>query len=439
MTTEKNNPRVMQGWAMYDWANSVYNLVITTAIFPIFYGKVTTSIDKVSGKLIDTVTFFGYQFTNTELYNYVFSLAYLIVVFTAPLLSGVADFTGNKKFFLKLFCYLGAVSCMCLFFFDVNFLEWSMLPVMLACVGFWGSLVFYNAYLPEIADPHLHDKLSAKGFTLGYIGSTLVLVLSLVALTFLKNSGFKAQHIFLIVGIWWIGFAQITYNRLPKALSRKTGGNPLTSGFKELMKVFKQVQKLTVLKKFLSSYFVYNCAVQTVLIVAVPYANKEIFPPGDKSGLIVSVIIIQLVAAVGAIVMSRLSKRIGNISVLKMTVFVWMFCCIGGYLIQTPTQFYFLAAFVGFLMGGIQSMSRSTFSKLLPETRDHASFFSFYDVSEKIGLVIGVFLFGFIEGITHDMRQSILLLIVLFALGFLLLLRINKHDAETLKKEELIA
>ena len=436
MTVEKNNPRVMQGWAMYDWANSVYNLVITTAIFPIFYGAQTTSIDKLTGKLIDTVSFLGYLFTNTELYNYVFSIAYLIVVFTAPLLSGVADYTGNKKFFLKLFCYLGAISCMCLFFFDKNHLEWSMLPVMLACVGFWGSLVFYNAYLPEIADPHLHDKLSAKGFTLGYIGSTLVLVLSLIAI---KAFHVPAPYIFVIVGLWWIGFAQITYVRLPKALTRKTGGHPLFNGFKEIMKVNKEIRKLSVLKKFLASYFVYNCAVQTVLIVAVPFANKEIFPPGDKSGLIVSVIIIQLVAAVGAMVMSRLSKRIGNISVLKMTVFVWMICCIGGYIIQTPYQFYFLAALVGFLMGGIQSMSRSTYSKLLPETRDHASFFSFYDVSEKIGLVIGVFLFGFIEGITHDMRQSILLLIVLFALGFLLLLRINKHDALTLKKEELTA
>lgn len=436
MTTEKNNLRVMQGWAMYDWANSVYNLVITTAIFPIFYAAQTSHIDSLSGEVIKTVSFLGYQFSNTELYNYVFALAYLIVVFTAPLLSGVADFTGNKKFFLKIFCYLGALSCMCLYFFDKNHLEWSMLPVLLACVGFWGSLVFYNAYLPEIADPHLHDKLSAKGFTLGYIGSTLVLVLSLIAI---KIFEVPAKYIFVIVGIWWIGFAQITYRRLPKSLARKSASNPLFSGFKEILKVNKEIMKLTVLKKFLASYFVYNCAVQTVLIVAVPFANSEIFKGEDKSGLIIAVIIIQLVAAVGAMVMSRLSSRIGNISVIKSTVFIWMLGCIIGYLIKTPTEFYFLAALIGFLMGGIQSMSRSTFAKLLPETNDHASFFSFYDVSEKIGLVIGVFLFGFIEGITHDMRQSILLLIVLFALGFLLLLRINKHDALTLKKEELVA
>ena len=438
MTVEKNNPRVMFGWAMYDWANSVYNLVITSAIFPIFYGIQTSSVDKITGKLIDTVSFFGYQLSNTVLYNYVFSLAYLIVVFTAPLLSGVADYSGNKKFFLKLFCYLGAISCLCLVFFDKNYLEWSMLPVMLACVGFWGSLVFYNAYLPEIADPHLHDKLSAKGFTLGYIGSTLVLILCLLALNMFKPA-FKAQHIFVIVGLWWVSFAQITYSRLPKSLSRKSGGNSLFNGFKEIIKVNKEIRKLTVLKKFLLSYFIYNCAVQTVLIVAVPFANKLIFTGDDKSGLIVAVIIIQLLAAVGAIFMSRLSKRIGNINVIKITVFLWVIGCICGYMIRTQNEFYFLAALIGFLMGGIQSMSRSTYSKLLPETRDHASYFSFYDVSEKIGLVIGVFLFGFIEGITHDMRQSILLLVVLFVFGFLLLLRINKHDAATLKKEELVA
>ncbi len=296
MNVEKNNPRVMQGWAMYDWANSVYNLVITTAIFPIFYAAQTSSINEVTGELIDTVTFFGYQFTNTQLYNYVFSAAYLIVVFTAPLLSGVADFTGNKKLFLKIFCYLGATSCMFLFFFDPAFLEWSMLPVMLACVGFWGSLVFYNAYLPEIADPHLHDKLSAKGFTLGYFGSTLLLVLSLIAI---KVLNVPAKYIFIVVGLWWIGFAQITYQRLPKSLVRKEGTRPLLNGFKEIMKVNKEIIKIVSLKKFLLAYFVYNCAVQTVMIVAVPFANKEIFPPGDKSGLIVAVIIIQLVAAVG--------------------------------------------------------------------------------------------------------------------------------------------
>jgi len=310
-----------------------------------------------------------------------------------------------------------------------------MLPVMLACVGFWGSLVFYNAYLPEIAEPNMHDKLSAKGFTFGYIGSTLVLVLSLIAI---KAFDVNVRYIFVIVGLWWTGFAQITYIRLPKSLAKRSSENPLFSGFKELSKVFKHIKTLTVLKKFLASYFVYNCAVQTVLIVAVPFANKEIFPPDDKSGLIIAVIIIQLLAAVGAIFLSRLSSKIGNIDVLRMTVFLWMIGCIGGYLIRTPVQFYFLAALIGFLMGGIQSMSRSTFSKLLPETRDHASYFSFYDVSEKIGLVIGVFLFGFIEGITHDMRQSILLLVTLFAIGFLLLWRINKKELAALKGSNLL-
>ncbi len=418
----------MNGWAMYDWANSVYNLVITAAVFPIFYAAQTSSIDKVTGKLMDTVTFLGHSFTNTELYNYVFSVAYLIVVFTAPLLSGVADFTGNKKFFLKLFCYIGSFSCIGLYFFDSSHLEWSMLPVMLACVGFWGSLVFYNAYLPEIADSHIHNQLSAKGFTLGYIGSTLVLVLCLVGLKVFK---IDARYIFVIVGLWWMGFAQITYLRLPKSRPQKSEGNPLKKGFLELLKVYRELKHLKVLKKFLSSYFVYNCAVQTLLIVAVPYANKEIFPPGDKSGLIVSVIIIQLVAAVGAFIMSRVSLRIGNFAVLKLTVFVWMFICLAGYLIRTPYQFYFLAATVGFLMGAIQSMSRSTFSKLLPVTDDHASYFSFYDVTEKIGLVLGVFLFGYIEGITHDMRQSILFLVFVFAIGFTLLLRIKNSALKT--------
>ncbi len=412
----------MFGWAMYDWANSVYNLVITTAIFPIFYASQTSHKTEGNGELYDQVSFWGYQFSNTELYNYVFSFAYLIVVFTAPILSGVADYSGNKKLFLKIFCYMGSMCCMTLFFFDGAHLEWSMFPVMLACVGFWGSLVFYNAYLPEIAEPAMHDKLSARGFSMGYIGSTLVLVLSLIAI---KVFDVNARYIFVVVGLWWAGFAQITYARLPKSPVLKTLKNPFLNGFRELKKVALEIKEQSVLKKYLISYFTYNCGVQTVLIVAVPFANKEIFTGDDKSGLIVAVIIIQLLAAVGAIFMSRLSGKIGNFNVIKATVFIWMIGCVAGYLIRTPVQFYFLAALIGFLMGGIQSMSRSTFSKLIPATKDNASYFSFYDVSEKIGLVIGVFLFGFIEGITHDMRQSILMLIGLFALGFLFLLRIK--------------
>jgi len=435
MVIEKNNPRVMTGWVMYDWANSVYNLVITTAIFPIFYQAQTSTIDKNTCEVVyDKVSFLGLEFINSQLYNYAFAFSYLIVAIMAPILSGVADFWGNKKFFLKLFCYLGAISCMGLYFFDGKHLELSMLPVMLACIGFWGSLVFYNAYLPEIADSHLHDKLSARGFSMGYIGSTLVLICCLVAI---KIFGVSARYIFIVIGLWWIGFAQFTYARLPASRIRKNFSNPFLNGFKEIIKVFKELKEHVVLKKFLTSYFVYNCGVQTILIVAVPFANKEIFIGCEKSGLIVAVIIIQLLAAVGAFVMSRVSAKIGNFNVLKFVVFLWMICCVGGYLITTPMQFYFLAALVGFLMGGVQSMSRSTYAKLIPATQDHASYFSFYDVSEKIGLVIGVFLFGFIEGITENMRNSILLLIVLFAIGFLFLLRIKKSEYGILKQKVL--
>lgn len=426
MQSEKNNPKVMNGWAMYDWANSVYNLVIASAIFPIFYQSQTSIKDKITGAVIDDkVLFWGYEFINTELYNYVFSFAYLIVVFTTPILSGVADFWGNKKFFLKLFCTIGSISCIGLYFFNAQHLEWSMFAVMMACVGFWGSLVFYNAYLPEIAEPHLHDKLSARGFTMGYIGSTLLLVASLVAI---KAFNINVRYVFILVGLWWVGFAQVTYFRLPKSIMRKNMKNPFLNGFRELKKVFGEIKEQFVLRKFLLSYFVYNCGVQTVMIVAVPFASKEIFTGPDKSGLIAAVIIIQLVGAVGAWVMSRLSSKIGNFNVIKISVFIWMSVCIFGYFIQTQVQFYFLAGIVGFVMGGIQSMSRSTFAKLIPATTDNASYFSFFDVSEKIGLVIGVFLFGFIEGLTNNMRLSIVFLIILFIVGFSLLLRIGQKE-----------
>ncbi|NUM30721.1 MAG: MFS transporter [Bacteroidetes bacterium] len=428
MQIEKNNPKVMNGWVMYDWANSVYNLVIASAIFPIFYQNQTSVIDKVSGNVIsDKVQFWGFELINTELYNYVFSFAYLIVVFTTPILSGVADFWGNKKFFLKLFCAIGSLSCICLYFFNAQHLEWSMFAVMMACVGFWGSLVFYNAYLPEIAEPALHDKLSARGFTMGYIGSTILLVASLIAI---KVFNFNVRYVFILVGLWWIGFAHITYWRLPKSVIRKNIKNPFLNGFKELKKVFGEIKEQFVLRKFLLSYFVYNCGVQTVMIVAVPFASKEIFTGSDKSGLIAAVILIQLVGAVGAWLMSNLSSKIGNFNVIKISVFIWMIICILGYFIKTQIQFYFLACTVGFVMGSIQSMSRSTFAKLIPATNDNTSYFSFFDVAEKIGLVIGVFLFGFIEGLTNNMRLSIVFLIIIFILGFTLLLRIGPKEGK---------
>jgi len=417
-----SNKKTIRAWTFYDWANSAYPLVISSAIFPIFFEAVTSTKD-ASGKIVsDIVQLFGYNFKNTELYSYVISFSFLIVSMLSPLLSGIADYSGNKKMFMKFFCYMGAIATSCLYFFNVEHLALSMLTVMLASIGFWSSLVFYNAFLPEIAPPQEHDKISARGYAMGYFGSALLLIINLIAI---QKFAMPARWAFVSVGIWWVGFAQITYRNLPETKHHNKEKANIFKGFNELKLVWKNLENLPNLKKYLTSFFVYSMGVQTIMIMAVLFAKKEIHDLKDAD-LIISVLLIQFVGILGSYTFSWLSKKLGNIKALMVAVFIWILICVGTYsLVYHATQFYIVAASVGMVMGGIQSLSRSTYSKLLPETDDHASYFSFYDVCEKVGIIIGTFAFGFIEGITGGMRNSILSLIVFFIVGMLLLFRVK--------------
>ena len=410
--------KVINGWAMYDWANSAYNLVITSTIFPAYYVGITAAAH--SGEK-SYVNFFGRRFINTALQDYALAIVFLVVSFSSPILSSIADYKRNKKNWLKAFCYLGAAACMTLFFFTKDNIEFGIIAFAMAAWGFWSSLVFYNSYLPDIAAPEDQDRISAKGFALGYIGSVLLQMICFVII--LKPTWFGlgdadktigARLSFFLTGLWWIGFAQITFRRLPETslTERKAKKHILINGFHELSLVWSQLKHMPSLGRFLFSFFLYSMGVQTVMLVAAGFGKKEIFPdPKDEPKLLITIIIIQLVAMVGAWAMSRLSKRIGNWWVITIAVIIWIGVCVGGYLVKTQTTFYILAAIVGLVMGGIQSMSRSTYSKLMPETQDTTSFFSFYDVTEKIALVIGIFIFGFVEEQSGSMRNSI------FALG----------------------
>lgn len=421
-----SNRKVVNAWAFYDWANSAYPLVITTAIFPMFYEAITTT--QLNGASSDLVTFWGVQFKNTELYSYVAAFSFFVVSLISPLLSGIADYSDSKKEFLQFFCYLGAISCGSLYFFDVDYLEWSMLPVFTASVGFWGSIVFYNAYLPQIAPAKEHDRISAKGYALGYIGSSILLIANLVMIMVFEMN---ARWSFVSVAIWWIAFAQVTYRRLPQVYAgEREVENKFTKGWKELKKVWYQLKELKTIRRYLISFFVFSMGVQTVMLMATLFAAKEIEWGEDqaKIGLIISVLIIQFVAIGGAYLLSWLSARWGNIKALALTLYIWIGICVIAWFIHSPIEFYFTAALVGLVMGGIQSLSRSTYSKLVPETKDYASFFSFYDVLEKLGIVIGTFSYGFIEGITGSMRNSIIALISFFILGLILLFRVPKKQ-----------
>lgn len=431
---EKGNKKIIRGWVFYDWANSVYNLVISSAIFPIFYDNITTAhyLEKTGMKELPKgtsamVDFFGMEISNSVLMSYVLSASFIVVSILSPMLSGVADFSGSKKRFMQFFCYLGALACISLFWFRADHIEWGMLSLFLASIGFWNSLVFYNAYLPEIAEPKDHDKISARGFSMGYFGSMILLVICLSIIMFIDKK--YTSWCFVLVGLWWLGFSQITYAVLPNNVyKKKREKGVLSKGFIELRKVFKEFRKIKRLKRFLLAFFFYNTGVQTVMLMAVLFAKKEVYwgDNGGDSGLIIAILLIQILGAVGAFVMSRLSAVLGNINTLAISVVIWVGICVAAYVVTTPVQFYFLASTVGLVMGGVQALSRSTYSKFLPETEDHASYFSFYDVTEKIGIVLGTFAFGLFEMLTGSIRYSVISVAIFFFIGLILLFFVPK-------------
>lgn len=425
--------KVVNAWAMYDWANSAYNLVITSTIFPAYFEAVTGDGNDATRN--DPVTFLGREFANTSLYNYSLAVAMLIVAIISPLLSSIADYKGNKKKFMNFFLTMGSLACAGMFFFDKNTLELGILCVIVACVGFWGSVVFYNSFLPEIAAPEDRDRISAKGYTYGYIGSVLLQIICFAFVLkpdlFGITAGKGSQISFLLVGIWWWGFGQYSLRRLPKPQPAGSGDqhNILSKGYKELQKVWNQLKHLVVLKRFLGAFFFFNMGVQTVMLVATLYGKEELQLKDTE--LIPAIIIIQLIAIPGAILMSKLSARIGNMKTLMSVVGLWILMCYIGYLLPVKGvyEFWGLAAGVGFVMGGIQSLSRSTYSKLMPVTKDTASFFSFYDVTEKIAAAIGIFSFGFITELAGSQRGAVLALVTFFVIGFLLLMYTRRAEA----------
>ena len=456
---EKGNKKLLNAWAFYDWANSVYALTITSSIFPIFYSALFLSD-------IKTVVAFGVEFKSTALITFVTAFTFLVVAFTSPILSGIADYVGNKKNFLKFFCYLGSAGCIGLYTFNLEHIHLSLLFYFMGLIGYWGSLVFYNSYLPDIAFPEQQDKVSAQGFSMGYIGSVLLLILNLVMVlypqwfgfdisisdTILKTgteeeivlalkkvkdaASFEAMKIaFITVGVWWALFSQYSFYFLPEGTSsgHKVTKAVVFNGIKELKVVWKQLKQNLRLKRYLYAFFVFSMAVQTIMLIAVYFGEEEINwgdAEAKTTGLIVSILVIQLVAILGAFLTSRASAKFGNIKTLIVVNFIWMALCFYAYFMETPMQFYIAAGFVGLVMGGVQSLARSTYSKFLPETEDTTSYFSFYDVAEKIGIVIGMAIFATIDQISGSMRNAILFLFIFFLWGIILLYRVPKNTPE---------
>ncbi len=416
-----NDRKTLNGWALFDWANSAFALVITTAIFPPYFEE-----------MIDPeFTVLGLGFTNSSWFAYLITFSYLVIALLSPLLSGIADAGGRRKWFLKFFTTMGGLGCLSLFFFTGMSTMWiGSLGFIVGLIGFAGGLVFYNSFLPVIATEDRFDRLSARGFAMGYVGSVLLLLLNLAMVQKPEWFGLPAtgtlavRMAFVTVGAWWLIFASISLARLPDDV-RKPGtglGDMAARGWQELRQVWDRLTGYPEAKRFLTAFFCYSAGVQTIIFLASIFAKKEL--GFETAELIVVVLILQIVAIGGAYLAAKISEWRGNKFALYFELIIWIVICLLAYFVEGKTQFYFIAAAVGLVMGGVQSLSRSTYAKVIPADQeadgsrtDTTSWFSFYDVLEKVAIVFGTFLFGFLDALTGSMRISILILSLFFLAG----------------------
>jgi UMF1 family MFS transporter len=421
----KNDRKTINAWAMYDWANSAYALVIVSAIFPAYYNTIT----EVNGST--KIHLFGWSIENTAAYSINLGIAFGIVALISPLLSSISDTSGNHRSYMKFFCYMGAIGCMVLFFFsDYHLVHLALAGLMLATVGYSGSIVFYNSYLPAIASEDRQDKVSARGYAFGYIGATTLLLLNLAFIMNQKALGVTDDTLlprlsFLLTGLWWMGFAQIPLRTLPKGLyAAKTKGRNIMNGYRELLKIWDQLKSQNKLRYFLFSFFFYIMGVQTVMFMAASFGDKEIHL--GITQLIITVLLLEYLGVGGAFLFAWISKKTSNLKALMIAIFVWILICAGSYFIVTPTHFYIAAFFIGMVMGGIQSLSRSTYAKMIPQTGNNAGYFSFYDVCEKTAMMCGLLMFGTLDNLTGSMRNSIMALATWFTIGLIILFFVQR-------------
>ena len=429
----RGSKKLIGAWTLYDWANSVYSLVISSAVFPIYYSQYVFSQN-------NSIILFNAEINKDTLISLVSAFSFLLIAFLSPLLSGVADYIGNKKIFMKFFVYLGSLSCIGLYWFELETIEISLIFYTLTLIGFWGSLVYYNSYLRDITYPNQTNIVSAKGYTMGYIGSVILLLINLIMINFYDSFGFESEIIamkssFAIVGLWWLGFSQYSFYHLPKGnIGVKIPKNIIWNGFKELKNVYKIIRSSKRFTRFLIAFFIFSFSLQTVLYIASYFGVNEIDWTGSDqtSGLIISILLIQIVAIAGAFIFSRLAQKFGNIIVLTFAIFLWGAVCLYAYYINTPNEFYMIAGLVGLLMGGTQPVARSTFSLFIPDTNDTTSFFSFYDVTEKIGIVFGMLFYAIAAQVTGSVRFSVIIFMFFFFLGAILLTRVPRIDKNKL-------
>jgi len=427
---EKNNPREVFGWKMYDWANSAFSTTIVGALFGPYLTEITQRVVGENGTVLSLGPF-G-EITSKSYFPTCVSVAVFLQIFLLPILGSIADYSNLKKKMMALFCYI-AVAATCLMYFVDGRLYWlGGLLFIVANLGFGAAVVFYNGFLNDITTEDQRDKVSSRGFAYGYLGGGLLLALNFLLVKSAPRLGmdpFMAVRLsFLSAGLWWGGFGLISFATLRTRAAEKSlpaGKTYLTIGFSELGRTFRELARLRHTLKYLIGYLFFNDGIQTVISMASVFMAQELFTARglktDQSFLLLIFLMVQFVAIFGALFFERLAYAINTKNAIMVSLVLWAAVVIYGYgFLQTTNQAWFMAAVIAIVLGGSQALSRSLFSRMIPAGRE-ASFFGIYEVSERGTSWMGPLVFGAVVAATNSYRQALLSLIIFFVVGAIVL------------------
>jgi len=423
---------VRRSWYLYDWANSAFS----TTVISLFIGPYLTSVAESGADASGMISLWGLDMRPGSLYPYAVSFSVFAQVFLLPIVGGIADRIKSRNGLLAVFAYIGSISTMFLYFVKDGRYALGAFLLIVANLSFGAALVVANSYLQDLAAPDKRDTVSSRGWAFGYAGGGLLLLLNLVLYAGYESFGVtqgEAVRISLMsAGVWWAIFTIITVRGL-RTLNRPVGAvgsQALTVGFKELKVTLKDVRKYPETLKFLIAYLFYNDGIQTVIAISGTYAILEL--KLTEISLVFAILLVQITALIGALLLGRLSNSIGAKKVILLTLVIWTVMVIITYALPAGQQnpYLVIAAGIGFVLGGSQALSRSLYSQVIPRSRE-AQYFSFYEISERGTSWLGTFAFGVAFGLTGSYRQSVLLIIAFFIVGGLLLLRVNIRQAIT--------
>lgn len=423
---EKNNPREIFGWKMYDWANSAFYTTVVGALFSPYLTRLAQTAVGENGVVLN-LGIFG-AVTAKSLPSLCVSISVGAQVFLLPILGALGDYSDLKKRLMALFCYIAVIATCLLFFIQGSLYIWGGALFIVANVCFGASIVFYNAFLPEIATEDQADKVSSRGFAYGYLGGAILLALNLLLVLGAEklgiSEGLAVRLSFLSAGLWWGGFAVVTFLNLksrPKTKKLPPDRGYLSAGFIEIFATVRELRRLPLTLRYLLAYLIYNDGIQTVIFAASAFLEQELFPQGNPIFLLEIFLMVQFVAVLGALAFERLAYLIKTKNAILVSLVIWAGIVIYAYrFLHTVSEAWIMAGLIAIVLGGSQALSRSLFSRMIP-TGKEAAFFGLYEVSERGTSWMGPLMFSIVIARTGSYRQALLSLIVFFVVGLVAL------------------